>query len=269
MSSRSLSIGQATIIAALITGISSGIFGFFIAKQTQRVEVTLRGTGEESLSIKAASNKIEDLTRKLTLAEEEIASLQEPTGSDARSEEVGDLLKRIETLKEQLEGKDRLIAELRQTRQEATDHESSSATTPTPQVEKEGFGFAADGCSRLGSTVTCDIIVTNLASDSRSLALWTHVANPMGHATGEKTSQPYGTAVDEFGNEYVPKGISDFLTTAALNRALPPSVPVRIDFAYEDVAPNAEVLTLILGCTTEEKERDVFQVVLREIAITS
>lgn len=121
MLSKSSGIGLATIIAALVTG----IFTFFASKQILRVEVTLPDKGQERLSIEAASNKIEDLSRKLTLAETEIASLQEQVRNETDLEEVSILSDRIRSLEEELRSKDRLIAGLSQG-QERPEHQRNT-----------------------------------------------------------------------------------------------------------------------------------------------
>lgn len=82
--SRNVSVGVATIIAALVTG----IFTFVAARQTLRVEVSLPETGKQSFSPEAASKKIEELSRQLD--------------SQDGSEEVLALKRQIRTLEEQL-----------------------------------------------------------------------------------------------------------------------------------------------------------------------
>lgn len=145
-------------------------------------------------------------------------------------------------------------------------------TAASIEVEKEGFLFSADKCSRLGSLVTCGIRLENLGLASRALTVWTHLFNPMASATGEKKRQAYGTALDESGKEYLPRGNHDFKTSSALSRSLPPDVPVRVELTYEDVPTKVDALTVVLGflgCTVEERERELFQVVLRDIPVKS
>lgn len=141
--------------------------------------------------------------------------------------------------------------------------------TAQPQVEKEAFRFAADGCTRVGSTVSCSVVVNNLASKSRNLVVWTRYYNPVDFSNIQGKNRTHAIAVDEYGNEYPPKGVEKYRSSVVLNKPLQPDVPVRFQLSYQKVAPEADQLTLILGCTVEERESEVMEVVLREIPIVS
>lgn len=154
---RSISVGAATIIAALLTG----IFTVVAAKQTLRVEATLSEGAKESFSLEAASLKIEELSRDLTLAETEVSALRARLEDQEGSEGVDRLNQRIETLERQLQGKETLIERLKSECEEPIDEGDPDLVREAPGLKVKLLSCRLSG----GDELKCDFGATSTDQD--------------------------------------------------------------------------------------------------------
>lgn len=217
---RTASVALATIIAALVTAAGT----ILAAKQTLKVQVNLPETGKESFSLEAASNKIQELSKKLTLAEAEISSLQGQVHTGADSKEVSTLRERIRTLEQQLRSRDE--AQLGDRHDPPGPHDRDTEDVKYAR----DFKFQLVSCVLSGSTVGCDLLVTNLLGD-RDASFKTAATRIIAESGDEYLATNYvlGAKTGKYG----------------VRSTLPGSIPIKARLEFGSVRPGTERLQLL------------------------
>lgn len=127
------------------------------------------------------------------------------------------------------------------------------------KTEMNDFIFEAKGCKRSGQKTSCVIAVTNNAQKESALTI-----------TG---TWNVGTFLyDDTGNQYKPTGLRFGAGTnnGYDSQSLPPSLPVITILTFEDVSPQAQLVSLRLYCNSKDNNgnpKDFFPV-LRDIPLS-
>ena len=141
---------------------------------------------------------------------------------------------------------------------EGTTAISRSQTKVVAKIEMNDYTFEVRKCNRSRQNVSCLIAVTNIANIEKILSL----------QVGDTF------LYDDIGNQYKPSELKYGVTTttitsghgSAISQLLPPLLPMIAVFTFKDISPQAEVVSLRVGCNTPNV--GYFSVVLRNIPLT-
>lgn len=222
-----------TIIAAVIAAVASLIVGFTagrgVTETNQEVVVNLPDSQPVSLSLVAAGDRIERLSREVATAEARIETLRQTQASEqSGAEELRTLQSEVSMLQSELAACQ-------------TGPSSPGAAAPTGQPSPErvdtrtqaGFEISFFGCKRAGRETACTFEILNTQQD-RTFRF-------SGYYHGSRMVAPggveYAPASVEVGNER---------DHAYVDRRIFSGVPTRAKMIFSGLPPDFSVVPVFL-----------------------
>lgn len=132
------------------------------------------------------------------------------------------------------------------------------------KVEANGFTFELVECKMLGTTVICDVLITNNSED-RELGLFSGEGGPYGGSA----SRIFDEAGNEYGAQEYQLGVKKGKGYGWVLSLVVHGIPTRASFTFEKISLEATIITLLeIGARSGTGRGENFRAQIRNILIS-